>query len=43
MGKNGMMCTMSMQERLNTDGGKTLCLLINTVMDDLTGKITLYI
>jgi hypothetical protein len=43
MKKNELMCTMSMQEQLKTNGGGALGLLINTVVDALTGKITLYV
>lgn len=43
MKKNELMCTMSMQEQQETNGGGALGLLINTVVDALTGKITLYV
>lgn len=43
MEKNELMCTMSMQEQLKTDDSGALGFLINTVVDALTGKITLYV
>ena len=43
MEKNEMMCTMSVQEQQGTNGGGALDLLINAVVDALTGRITLYV
>lgn len=38
MEKNEMMCTMSMQEQQETNGGGALDLLINVVVDALNGR-----
>lgn len=43
MEKNEMMRTMSVQEQQGTNGGGTLDLLINVVVNALNGRKTLYV
>lgn len=43
MERNELMCAMSMQEQQETNGGGSLDLLINVVVDALNGRITFYV
>lgn len=43
MEESEMMRTMSVQEQQETNGGGSLDILINTIVDILNGKIPVYI